>query len=149
VPAKVPGLSDCTFFLVQRASRGVARLFDRALKSGGLTANQFNMLCMLYWTSRDPARTSVSALAKMVGMNPTTLDRDVKPLVARGLARRAADPADRRVRRLFITHKGRMKLRRTVPMWRDAQSQMERRLGADATSALNKLLESAAARLAE
>jgi DNA-binding MarR family transcriptional regulator len=149
VAAKVPGLGDCTFFLVQRASRGVGRVFDRALKPAGLTANQFNMLCMLYWTSGDPALISVGALAKMVGMDPTTLNRDIKPLLARGLARRAADPADRRVRLLFITHKGRMRLRRTVSMWRDAQSQVELRLGVDATSALNRALENAAARLAK
>jgi DNA-binding MarR family transcriptional regulator len=136
----VPGLGDCSFFLVQRASRVVARAYDRALKPAGLTANQFNMLCMLYWTSGHPRLTSFGALAKMVGMDPTTLHRDVKPLLARGLARRAADLDDSRFRRLFITHKGRVKLRRTVPMWQGAQSRMELRLGANATSALTSSL---------
>ena len=60
-------------------------------------------------------------------MGPTTLNRNLKPLVAKGLVRNAADSADGRVRVVRITEKGRRALLKAVPFWQDAQARSIRR----------------------
>jgi hypothetical protein len=53
------------------------------------------------------------------------------------------------VRTVAITRRGRGKLREAVPLWRQAQAEVERILGIEATVALNGLLDLSAAKLAK
>ena len=82
-------------------------------------------------------------------MDPTTLNRNLKPLEAKALVGNAADPADRRVRTVLITEKGQAKLQKAVPFWRRAQAQVEEALGAEAALALNGLLDLSSAKLSK
>jgi MarR family len=87
--------------------------------------------------------------AERMGLDPTTLNRNLKPLEAQGFVADTADPTDRRVRVLQITHKGANKLGETVPFWRQAQARVEKALGSEATLALNALLDLSSAKLTE
>lgn len=80
-------------------------------------------------------------------MDPTTLNRNLKPLVAKGLVQNAADPADGRVRIVRIAVKGQRALRKAVPLWREAQAQVEKVLGRQTTAALGDLLDVSATKL--
>lgn len=141
-------VSGCTCRRVRRATRMFTQIYDRALEPVGLTANQFELLCNLFGAGlTDEEYLPIGTLAARMGMHPTTLTRDLKPLIAQGLVADTDDPRDGRVRPVHITREGRDKLRKAVPAWRGAQKRVERALGAEAALALNSLLDVTAAKL--
>ena len=133
---------------MRRATRRVTQLYDHALEPVGLTVSQFGLLAYLHGAglarSNDP---SIGTIAEWLGMDPTTLNRNLKPLAAKGLVGNAIDPADGRVRIVRITDKGRRALLKAVPLWRGAQALVDTALGVAATASLNDLLDLSAARL--
>ncbi len=141
-------VSGCTCLRARSATRQLTQVCDRALEPAGLTINQFGLLAKLHGATRAGRKSlSIGALAGLLGMHPTTLNRDLKPLKAQDLVADAADPADRRIRAVLITRKGRAKLGKAVPLWRRAQRRVEEALGVESTRALNALLELASAKL--
>jgi DNA-binding MarR family transcriptional regulator len=147
-PIDLREVSGCTCLRIRRMARQLTQAYDQALAPTGLTVNQFGVLAKLYGATRG-GRTGIpiGALAERLGMHPTTLNRDLKPLKARKLVADALDASDRRVRALIVTGKGRAKLRQAIPYWRGAQKGLEGKLGRDLASALNDSLDRAAARL--
>lgn len=73
-------------------------------------------------------------------MDPTTLTRNLKPLIAQGWVVDARDPNDRRVRTLAISSGGRAKYREASPLWQRAEAQLETLLGEETLAALRALL---------
>jgi DNA-binding MarR family transcriptional regulator len=63
-------------------------------------------------------------LARLIGFDTSTIAGVIDRLEARGLLRRHASPADRRVRLLALTDEGRAMLDRVVPGMRRAQERM-------------------------
>lgn len=111
----------CLCLHLQRAARTVARRYDEALRPTGLTNGQFSLLMSL---NRE-APASMSEVAALLGMDRTTLTAAVKPLERRRLVRIVADKADRRSRRLALTAQGHAVLLKALPLWREAQRQVE------------------------
>lgn len=104
--------------------------------------SQFGLLTHLHGASLGGSGgISISALAERLGLDPTTLNRNLKLLVAQGFVGAGADPSDRRVRAMHITKKGRGKLEEAAPFWRKAQARVEEAFGIEATLALDGLLE--------
>jgi DNA-binding MarR family transcriptional regulator len=139
----------CTCLRIRRTSRSMTQIFDQSLKAAGLTINQFGLLANLYGV--DLARSaglSIGAIAERLGADPTTLNRTLKPLKARGLVKDQSNPADARVRTVAITEKGKREFLKSIPYWREAQARVEGALGAKALSALNGLLDLSSAELA-
>ncbi|WP_038364601.1 MarR family transcriptional regulator [Bosea sp. UNC402CLCol] len=105
---------DCCLCLhVQRAARALARRFDEALRPLGLTNGQFSLLMSL----NRPEPPSLKPVAELLAMDRTTLTAALKPLERRGLVSIAADPRDRRSRRLSLTPAGLALLSEAVPIW--------------------------------
>ena len=147
-PIDLREVSGCTCLRARRLARQLTAAYDRALKPVGLTVNQFGVLAKLYGATRgSPTGLAIGALADRVGMHPTTLNRDLKPLKAQDLIADAVEGSDRRVRAVIITAKGLAKLRKAIPLWRRAQKRLEAALGAEPTRALNELLDLASAKL--
>lgn len=143
-------VSGCTCLSARRAGRRLTQIYDDALRPAGLTVNQFGLLAKLYGASlAGRPSLSMGALAERLGMDPTTLNRNLKPLGAQGLVADSADHEDRRVRAVFITTKGVAKLRKAVAFWRRAQTRVEAALGAEASQTLRSLLDLASAKLAK
>ena len=118
----------CLCLHAQRAARLVARRFDEAFRPLGLTNGQFSLLMAL--NGPEPAR--MAAVAARLAMDRTTLTAALKPLQRRGLVTVAADPADRRSRRLTLTRAGRSLLAAAVPIWDRTHAAVEGGLaGAD------------------
>jgi DNA-binding MarR family transcriptional regulator len=124
-------LSGCIFMRVRRVARRLTQLYDRALEPCGLTATQYNVLAVI---AHEDGR-SMGAVADWIGMDPTTLNRNLRPLLTLGLVRDGRNPRDARVRTLSITKRGAAKLRFGVPLWRQAQRQARTR-GGDPVAAL-------------
>jgi DNA-binding MarR family transcriptional regulator len=140
--------TDCSCLRLRRAARDVTRLYDRHLEPTGLGANQLTMLTTLYGIDRFAGGpVTMRVLADHAGLDQTTLSRNLKPLVRQGLVSARPGPADRRARILAVTAKGRAKLNEAWPLWRRAQAEMKKALGADALGKLHRLLDRSADRL--
>jgi DNA-binding MarR family transcriptional regulator len=114
----------CLCLQAQRTARVLARRFDEALRPVGLTNGQFSLLNAL----NQPQPPLIGAVARLLAMDRTTLTAALKPLVRRGLVAMAADPADRRSRRLTLTTAGQKALAAAVPIWRKTHDAIEREL---------------------
>lgn len=114
----------CLCFNLRKASRLVTQLFDQALKPSGLKVTQFSVLMGVQ--SQEGAR--LGRLAKRMGMDRTTLTRNLDLLVARGLVSMEAGQ-DRREQRATLTSQGRRALESALPHWRQAQERVEQMLG--------------------
>lgn len=140
-------ISSCTCFRARRAAGRITRLYARALAPVGITVNQFGLLARLLGASmRGQGSLSIGALADLVGVDPSTLNRDLKPLKVQGFVDDTSDPSDRRVRAVHITKKGRSKLNEAVPAWRRAQVHVQEVLGLEVMLSLNGLLDLASAK---
>jgi DNA-binding MarR family transcriptional regulator len=115
----------CLCLQLRRAARAATRRFDAAFRPLGLTSGQFSMLMAL--NRPDPA--TIGAVASLLAMDRTTLTADLKPLARRGLVAIAADPDDRRSRRLELTAAGHALLAAALPVWRRQMREERARLG--------------------
>ena len=71
---------------------------------------------------------SITALAKLMGMDRSTLTRNLAPLAREGLIR-IGDEGWRRSRTVEITKQGHLRLREALPLWEKAQETLRRKLG--------------------
>lgn len=122
----------CLCLHLQRAARAVARRFDDALRPLGLTNGQFSLLMAL----NRPNAPSIHDVAGVLAMDRTTLTANLKPLERRGLLTVAADPTDRRARRLSLTDAGRTALTAALPVWRSTHDDLDALLSPQAPEAL-------------
>ena len=137
------GLSFCTASRVRKAARLVSQIFDRHLERYDLTITQFGLLA--YINTFDGI--GIGELAEKLIMDPTTVTRNLRPLQRRGLVALAADPNDRRARRLHLTADGRAAYKEAKPGWAKAQGEIEEALGGADTASLHTTLDRALAKL--
>jgi DNA-binding MarR family transcriptional regulator len=107
----------CVCASLQMASRRITRGYNRALAPAGLTVNQFSILARLRRTGPLP----LSAAAERLGMDRTSLSRELRPLAAAGLMEITGDDHDRRKRVVAVTDAGVAAERNARPLWRQAQ----------------------------
>jgi DNA-binding MarR family transcriptional regulator len=67
--------------VIRTAARAVTRAYDEALRPVGLRATQLSVLLAV--AAEDPM--SITALAKFMGMERSTLTRNLRPLEKEGL----------------------------------------------------------------
>lgn len=127
-------LSGCTCFHLRRAARRTSQLYDRALAPVGLSLNEYSILRRL------DAAQSLGALAHTLGMDRTTLTRNLKPLLAAGWIKTQRGE-DARQKLLVLSRSGRGLLVRARPHWLAAQEQLEALFGAAPTAQLHATLE--------
>jgi DNA-binding MarR family transcriptional regulator len=115
---------SCACFHLRRATRALTQLYDDALRSAGLRTTQFTLLNAI----RIAGPITVRRLAAAVVMDRTTLTRDLRPLERDGLI--SVEPGeDRRERKVDLTTKGEQLIRRALPLWEQAQTQVAENLG--------------------
>jgi len=144
----IKAVMGCTCLRMRRVTRRITQIYDHALEPAGVTVNQFGLLTHLYGANLGGSHgLSIGVLAERLGADPTTLNRTLKPLQKNGWVKDAIDPADGRVRIVQITDRGQREVLKAMPFWREAQTQVEKALGANSTRALNDLLELSTAAL--
>ena len=117
-------VESCACHKVRMAARAVTRAYDDALRPVGLRATQ---LATLVAVGKD-GPVSMTALANLMGMDRTTLTRNLRPLEKQGVL--GIGPEGwRRTRMLEITKKGQSLLREALPYWEQAQQALRRKLG--------------------
>lgn len=122
----------CLCLAAQRAARALARRFDEALRPLGLTSGQFSLMMSL----NRPEPPTIGSVAALLAMDRTTLTANLKPLQRRGLLAAAADPQDRRSRRISLTDAGRSLLAEALPVWERVHADLDARLPGDGGDAL-------------
>ena len=135
-----PDLADymacagCFCLASRQAARKITRLYDGYMQKAGIRVTQFTILSQLMLRGEMP----IGKLAGLLGMERTTLTRNLTPLEARKwISIKAGD--DPRARMIAITAQGRGAVRRGFPYWSQAQAQVGRLLGADGEAALKIL----------
>ena len=116
--------SSCACFNLRRATRLVTQKYDHALRDSGLTANQFSLMMSVY----DQGSVTMSRLAKILGMERTTLTRNAGLLERMGCVE-ITQGKDKRERRIMVTAKGKRILERIVPIWQKTQEEMIELMG--------------------
>jgi DNA-binding MarR family transcriptional regulator len=127
--------TDCACFNVRKAARALTALYDRALAPTGLRATQGTLLVALARAGDVP----VTRLAGILGMDRTTLTRNLEPLERDRLVAVRSGP-DRRVKLAGITEKGRQALAAAMPLWREVQRQIAEGTGVDRWTELRREL---------
>jgi DNA-binding MarR family transcriptional regulator len=109
-------------------------LYDKYMQESGVRITQFTILSQLMLRGEMP----IGKLAGILGMERTTLTRNLTPLEQQGwISIHAGD--DPRARMIGITGQGRSVVRRSFPFWSKAQAQIGKLLGADGQAALKLL----------
>jgi DNA-binding MarR family transcriptional regulator len=134
---RAPDLGPCVCAQVRRLARKLSSLYDGLLSPEDLTITQYSLLANI----ERAGRLSHMLLAEKVGMERTTLTRNLRPLTkAKWVA--AAPGKDRRQHLLQLTVAGRRKLVRTLPLWEQAQRQFLSEIGSETMQELRVLLAS-------
>ncbi len=117
------------------AARTVTRAYDEALRATGLRATQVSVLAAVGASGA----LSIKSLADSLGMDRTTLTRNLRPLEDRGYVFLAVERRHRS-RMLTLTAAGRTALLEALPLWEAAQRAIRRRLGAQRWPAVQSAL---------
>jgi DNA-binding MarR family transcriptional regulator len=122
----------CVCAALRTAGRRLTREYNRVLAPAGLTVNQYSILARL----RRVGPLPLSAAADRLGLDRTSLSRELRPLVDAGLVETGTDERDRRKRIVAITGAGVEAERSARPLWRQAQESVASSFGAERTEHL-------------
>jgi len=130
-------LLGCIGFRLRKATRKVSQFYDQALQPFDFTGSQFSLLAHL----PRGRQVAVGQLADEMGMEPSTLTRNLRPLERRGLLALVEAPYDRRVKLVLSTRAGQELLAKAIPAWRSARARLENTIGSAALEELKKALD--------
>ena len=136
VPVTLTEPKGCTNFKLRSLGRVVSRHYDGALAACGLKTSQYSLLTHVI--KLGPLRPV--DLARAMSVEASTLTRNLKPLLLAGYLTQY-DGVDARSRLITITDAGRAKRNEAQRLWRGAQRELNRILGADRVLALHQLVD--------
>lgn len=128
--------TSCLCTQLRRASRGVTRRYDDALAAVGLGAAQFSLLRHVQRLTQP----SISVLADAMGLDRSTLGRNLRVLAEQGLVQ-LGEGRDLRAREVRLTEAGLQRIGQALPLWEQVQRELNVRLGAERRAELMSLLE--------
>jgi DNA-binding MarR family transcriptional regulator len=126
--------APCACTVIRRAARKATQLYDDALAPAGLRITQYSLLANL---DRHGA-IAMTKLAELLGMDRTTLTRNVGPLERDGLIV-LRSTGHGRTKLVTLTESGRRRLRAAFPYWLQAQERFDRALGTEPAGDLARL----------
>ena len=132
----------CTNFKLRQLLRSVSRLYDAEMAEAGLKTTQYSLLSHVL--SLGPI--GPSALADRMGMDASTLTRNLRPLVDKGWVLQGPG-ADARSRLITITPAGTAKVAEARVHWKRAQLALNQRLGTAQVAQLHQWMDLAQLRL--
>jgi DNA-binding MarR family transcriptional regulator len=113
----------CLCQKTRMAARAVTRIYDRAFRSTGLRSTQFTILVAASVAGGIP----LGRLARILGLERTTLTRNLSVLEREGLIRTIN--LDGRTRNVLIASTGKARLNEALPLWSQAQEKMRQKFG--------------------
>ena len=126
----------CSSMKLRQLSRRVSQHFDRIVASCGLKTTQYSLLSHI----ADLAPVRPGDLAEHMGMDASTLTRNLQPLVAHGWV--GIGPGeDGRSRWVTATAAGRDKRAEARREWKRAQLAFNERVGEDLVARLHAVID--------
>lgn len=116
----------CVCLNMRMAMRSVTKMYDAELKPAGIKITQFSLLAAIDGSSD----ISITQLAKFLGLDRTTLSRNLGPLEREGYVHVSSE-GYQRIRTMSLTPKGKAKLDEAMPLWRKAQKKILKTIGED------------------
>ena len=141
LPQSLP--RGCTHHQLRQLVRRVGQHYDGALAAAGLKTTQYSLLSHVF--KLGPLRPG--DLAQAMTMEPSTLTRNLQPLVSAGWVT-LAPGSDGRSRVVAITPAGQAKRAEAQQHWRRAQDSLNHTLGSPRVVALHALIQDSLALLA-
>ena len=131
-------VETCAGMQLRMAERLVSRFLEAQLQKSGLSIAQFSLMAQVA-AARDD---TVNALAERMGLDQSTLSRNLQALERLGLVEIVVAETDLRRRAVWLTETGVRRLQAALPVWREAQAIIDdaldvtkiRRIAAQATS---------------
>ena len=135
-PGLQPLPQGCSNFRLRQLMRRFDQHYDAELAKAGLKTTQYSLLSHL--VKLEPVRPGV--LARAMKMQPSTLTRNLKPLLSAGWVELGAG-SDARSRCITSTPAGRDKRAQAQRHWKAAQLRVNQALGAQRVVALHELID--------
>jgi DNA-binding MarR family transcriptional regulator len=115
---------DCLCLHARRTARQLTQLYDDALRPTGLRITQFLLLAAI----REAQPIAHQALADILGMDRTTLTRNLAIVERDGLVAITKGLGDKRESQIRLTPVGDHAVQSAMPHWEQAQQLMLERL---------------------
>jgi DNA-binding MarR family transcriptional regulator len=131
-------VENCVCFNLRRVARVVTQFYDAEMRRYGIRPTQGTILAALQ--ARDS--WTMAELSDFLGMDRTTLVRNLRPLQRDGFVKAAGGGHGNRVE-LTITTEGRKQVEKLAPAWKSAQGAVVKTLGEKRWSAILSDLETA------
>ncbi len=126
----------CTNFKLRQLLRRVSLVYDRAMAECGLKITQYSLLTHV----EKLGPITQTDLARAMGMDSSTLSRNLRPLESAGwVAVHAGD--DARSHALSLTTSGHKKRTQAQSLWKQAQLQLNDTVGVNNVIALHALID--------
>ena len=135
--------SPCTCFAIRRLSRRITQLYDRHLAGVDLKTTQYSLLSHV----RARPGLPMGELADLMGMERSTLTRNLRPLTDAGWVLSSRGAPDTRTVCVALSPAGEQLLRRARVAWKHAQAALEAELGPVQARHLHHLAEAVSQRL--
>lgn len=121
----------CANANIRRTNRVITQFYDAILAPSGLNGSQFGLLATL----SEAAPITINNLAELMGMDRTTLTRNLDVLMKRRLI--LSQPGDdRRMRLVCVSPEGDQAFQLAWPLWQEAQTSIEQAFGRERFDAL-------------
>ncbi len=117
--------ATCACSALRRASRLITQRYEEAIAPSGIKATQLPILVALGAHGPVP----LTPLAEVLGLDRTTLTRNLKVLEDRGLAAVGPDPSDARVRLAEIADEGARVLSQALALWKGVHGEVREEFG--------------------
>lgn len=107
---------ECAGMQIRMAARQVTRFLEVRMEKAGLSLAQFGLMANIAIAEDD----RIGAIAEQVGIDPSTLSRNLRSLERAGLIEITIAEADQRCRAVWLTENGARHLEAAIPIWRQA-----------------------------
>src|SRR6059036_1430326 len=132
-------MENCVCFNLRWVTRAVTQFYDAEMRRHGIRPTQGSILSSL----QAKESWNMAELSDWLGMDRTTLVRNLRPLQRDGLVQISGGGRGNRVE-MAITAKGRKQIEKLAPAWKSAQRAAVKTLGEKRWSAILSDLETAA-----
>lgn len=130
----------CTCQILRKADRMLSQMYDNCLRPAGLRSTQFGLLKHI----EKMPEPFISDIGRAMGMDQTTVTRNLEILEKQGLVVTTPHPDDPRKKRVALTPMGKAKIVEAFPLWEKAQTKIGSQLGAERLEDLHTLLNAVA-----
>jgi DNA-binding MarR family transcriptional regulator len=141
-PQDLSRMAECVSFNLRRFNRAITQFYVGEMDSIDLKPTQVTLLASL--AGRESA--TMAEFSEWLGMDRTTLVRNLRPLLRRKLVRQVAAQGSRR-QDIQLTDQGLAYLMRVFPLWEKAQEKVEATLGKSRWQSIFNDLQTATAKL--